>query len=86
MVCRGEQQPQQGSNFVLGEWQLHVLANMPFFCLLLPMLLELEASRLAAGSRPDSQELLQVSSPPVLIPDSLNTTTLLLLLLCCCCC
>ncbi|KAK9838022.1 hypothetical protein WJX74_009893 [Apatococcus lobatus] len=59
---KGAQQPQRATNFVLGEWQLHVLANMPFFSLLLPMLLDLEASRLAAGSRPDSQELLQVLS------------------------
>ncbi len=61
-VCRGnqQQQPQQQATFSLGEWQVHVLANMPFFTLLLPMFLELEASRLAAGSRPDSQELLKV--------------------------
>lgn len=63
-ACRGEQQPQRTSNFILGEWQLHVLANVPFYSLLLPLLLDLEASRLAAGSRPDSQELLQVRAPP----------------------
>ena len=62
-ACRGEQQPQRTSNFVLGEWQLHILANVPFYSLLLPLLLDLEASRLAAGSRPDSQELLQVPLP-----------------------
>ena len=65
-ICRGEQQqqrPQQASTFALGEWQVHVLSNLPFFALLLPLFLDLEVSRLAAGSRPDSQELLKVLCP-----------------------
>ncbi|KAK9861773.1 hypothetical protein WJX84_002738 [Apatococcus fuscideae] len=71
----GQQQPQQAATFELDEWQVHVLANMPFFSLLLPLLLDLEASRLAAGSRPDSQDLLKALSVFPAAPDLVSMLT-----------
>ena len=47
--------------FQLGQWEGHVLASLPFYMLLLPLLLSLLKSRVASKATSALQDLAKVS-------------------------
>ncbi len=52
------------SHFELGEWQTHVLANLPFYSVLFPAFLDLTLSRVSSRGDSALADLLKVQPYP----------------------
>lgn len=67
MWCCSEKEAAPIPQFQLGQWEGHVLASLPFYMLLLPLLLSLLKSRVSTKATPALQDLAKVCLPTTLL-------------------